>query len=103
MSKDDLHTLFERSDVPAPRTDLADHILAATENSTPEAAPKAANDNPPWGRITAAITSVAACAMVAVFALTPVPVDDAAWESHADAAGFADLYAWVEGEEGALE
>jgi hypothetical protein len=99
MSKDDLHTLFERSDVPAPRADLTDRILAAAENS----APKAANDNPPWGRITAAITSVAACAMVAVFALTPVPVDDAAWESHADAAGFADLYAWVEGEPEALE
>ena len=100
MSNDDLHTFFERSDVPAPRADLTDRILAAAENS----APKAANDNPPWGRIVAALTSVAACAMVAVFALGPAPVDETElWQSHADAAGFADLYAWVEGKPEALE
>ncbi len=101
MSKDDLHTLFETSAVPAPRADLADRILAEAEAERPK--PAAANDNKPWLRVVTALTSVAACAMFAVFALTPAPVDDAAWQSHADAAGFADLYAWVEGEPEALD
>lgn len=90
MRDNDIKALFEAHPTPAPRGDLADRIADA-------APPRAANDTPRWGRWVAAVGAVAASAAFAVFALQPAEPD---LQDLAEASGFGELYAWVEGVDG---
>ena len=98
---DNIRALFERSDTPSPRDDLRARILAeaAPAEAAPANDPLPANDNA--RRHWPALGAVAATLLAAVFAATTLTggSDEAEdWASYADASGFAELYAWVEGE-----
>ena len=90
---DDLKVLFEASHTPAPRADLAERIMA-------NAPPRATNDNHRWARFALPFAAIAATLMAGAFVLLPAQNEDAQWEQYAETAGFAELYAWVEGDEG---
>ncbi len=96
---DDIRALFEGSDAPAPRAELSTRILAEARSAATPPAPAPANDN---ARRWPAFGAIAAMLVAAVFAMTTLmggTVDESEnWASYADASGFAELYAWVEGE-----
>jgi len=90
----DLDTLLNKNQAPAPRSSLADQILAAAE--TAEAANDTQTRRPWW-----AMGGVAAMAIMAtLFFIQPAAEPETQWDQIADASGFSDLYAWVEDEEG---
>lgn len=91
----DLDKLLAENEVPTPRSNLADKILAAAETATP------ANDElsrRPWW----AMGGIAAMAlMAAMFVMQPTQISETEtdWVQIADASGFTELYQWVEGDE----
>lgn len=94
---DDIQSLFEASAVPAPRADLSDRIMAAATAEQPAAA----NDRQPWARkpaLWSAAAGIAATVVAGLLVLSSQPNDAELWAEQADAAGFADLYAWVDGD-----
>lgn len=95
---DDMTSLFKDSAVPAPRGDLADRIMTAVGEQEPLAA---ANDRKPWAlstRLWSGAAGIAATLMVGLFVLNSQPGEAELWATHADDAGFGELYAWVDGE-----
>lgn len=93
---DDMKHLFDNSVVPAPRADLSDRIMAATQNQAPLTA---ANDRKPWFQnagILSAVTGIAATLVAGFFVLSSQPNEAELWAAEADAAGFGELYAWVD-------
>lgn len=96
MSKTDqeFRTLFAESEVPAPRVNLMDEILAAAQEQAPL---QAANDRKPW--IWTAAAGIAATLVAGAFVLTQQPSEAELWAAQADQAGFGDLYEWVYAED----
>lgn len=95
---DDMTSLFKDSAVPTPRLDLADRIMSAAQDQAPLAA---ANDRKPWTlstRLWSGAAGIAATLMIGLFVLSNQPGEAELWATHADDAGFSDLYAWVDGE-----
>jgi len=90
---ENFETLFKDSAVPAPRTDLTDRIMAAAKAQMPR---QAANDRKPW--IWTALAGIAATLVAGFFVMSSQPDDTELWASEADAAGFGDLYSWVNSE-----
>jgi hypothetical protein len=90
---DDLKTLFQNSDVPAPRADLTDRIVAA---ALEQPALNAANDRRPL--LWTALAGIAATLVAGLLVFNSQPSDTELWAANADAAGFGDLYEWVEGD-----
>ena len=88
---DDLKALFESSRVPTPSAGLPDRIVAA-------APARAANDNPRRALRAAGLGTVAAGLAFAFLALSPAPEPAEDWAHYAEASGFGELYAWVEGD-----
>ena len=100
--RDDITDIFDAHPVPAHAPDLKARILAQAVAAEPEPQPAAVNDNTP--RRWAGLAAIAAAALLGVFVWTgqmaPSDADEAEeWTQLADAAGFGDLYAWVEGAE----
>ena len=90
---DDLNALFGANPVPAPRADLAERIAAA-------APARASNDNRWLGRFRwPAHAAIAATLAAGVFVLSSPADESDDWSQYAEAAGFEELYAWVEGED----
>lgn len=97
---DNMKNLFDNSVVPAPRADLSDRIMAAMQDQTPLTA---ANDRKPWFRnagVLSAATGIAATLVAGFFMLTRQPNEADLWAAEANAAGFAELYAWVDSDMG---
>jgi len=95
---DDMKHLFDNSAVPTPRADLADRIMAAAQVQDPLAS---ANDRKPWFQSSgawSAFAGIAATLVAGFFVMNSQPDEAELWAAHADAAGFADLYAWVDGD-----
>lgn len=93
---EDINALFETSAVPAPRADLSDRIMAAAHVQTPL---EAANDHTPWtrnARVWSAAAGIAATMVAGFFVLSSQPSEAELWATHAEDAGFGDLYAWVD-------
>ena len=89
----EMRSLFARSDVPAPTSDLSDRIVAAAKDQAPLTA---ANDRKPW--IWTAAAGIAATLVAGVFIVTQQPSESELWAAQADQAGFGDLYEWVHSE-----
>ncbi|GHA96065.1 hypothetical protein GCM10009069_18760 [Algimonas arctica] len=93
---DDLKQIFETSVVPAPRADLSERIIAATQAQAPL---MAANDRKPWfqnsGFLSAA-AGIAATVVAGFFVISSQPNEAELWAAHADVTGFGELYAWVD-------
>lgn len=95
---DDLKHLFDNSAVPAPRADLADRIMAAAQAQDPLTA---ANDRKPWFQRSgtwSAFAGIAATLVAGFFVMNSEPDEAELWAAQADEAGFAELYAWVDGD-----
>jgi len=90
---EDMQNLFDSSTVPAPRGALTDRIMAAAATQTPL---PAANDRKPW--LWSAAAGVAATLVAGFFVLSSQPSEAELWAAQADAAGFGELYAWVDAE-----
>ncbi|MGJ8558783.1 MAG: hypothetical protein ACSHX3_00965 [Litorimonas sp.] len=96
---EEMKQLFETSAVPAPRADLSDRIMAAAQAQVPL---DAANDRKPWFRnsgILSAAAGIAATLVAGFFVLSSQPSEAELWAAEADAAGFGELYAWVDSDE----
>lgn len=95
----DLDHILAENKAPAPRSNLADRILAAAEVTTP--ANDEAAHRPWWRHSVVRGGGIAAMAvMAAMFFMQPETAVDTDWVQIADASGFSDLYDWVEGDEG---
>jgi len=95
---EDMKILFNESAVPAPRPDLADHILSAAADQAPLSA---ANDRKPWAlspRLWSGVAGIAAMLVVGLFVIGNQPTEADLWAAQADDAGFGELYAWVDGQ-----
>jgi hypothetical protein len=95
---EDMKQLFGASAVPAPRADLSDRIMAAAQAQT---LLNAANDRKPWFQnsvVWSAAAGIAATLVAGFFVISSQPNEAELWAAHADEAGFAELYAWVDGE-----
>lgn len=97
---DELSDLFQNSHVPTPRADLTDRIVAAARTEPPL---QAANDRKPL--IWSAVAGIAATIVGGLIFMTGQPTEgepwaaeSEQWASEAEAAGFGDLYAWVDGD-----
>lgn len=90
---EDFGKLFKDSAAPAPRADLTDRIMAAAKAQTPL---PAANDRKPW--VWTALAGIAATLVAGFFVFSSQPDDTELWASEAAAAGFGDLYSWVNDE-----
>ena len=89
----DLDHMLAENQAPAARASLSTRILAATDTAAP------ANDGKSTRRPLWAYGGIAAMAVIAAVFWFQL-VDDSAtdWNQIADASGFGDLYAWVEGD-----
>lgn len=93
---EDMKQLFDSSVVPAPRTDLSDRIMATAQDQAPLAA---ANDRKPWFQnsgVWGAAAGIAATLVAGFFVLSSQPNEAELWAAEAHAAGFGELYAWVD-------
>ena len=90
----DLDTLLNANAAPSARSSLSSRILAATETAKP--ANDTSSRRPLWSGIGVAAMAV----MAAIFIFQPTSDPASEWEQLADGSGFADLYEWVEGEDG---
>jgi len=91
----DLDKLLAENIAPAPRANLANEILATTQQHMP------ANDGAPRRKRWWAASSLAAMAAITAFLFIQpgspsIDTEAEQWELLADNSGFADLYAWVE-------
>ena len=84
------------------------HVPALSANFTDRVVSNLPAERPASRRLW--VPSLVAASLVAVFsagillsAPDPAPVEDDAWETFAEDAGFSDLYAWVEGEPSTAE